>query len=238
MKINWNYIKVVVLLGFVILLFSFAKNRNKGRYIQKTSINFTDGDNVYITKAAVNKLLTQKIGKPENLLKDTLDLSMLETQLNHEDMIANAEVYLTVDGVLGIIISQRKPIARIFSEEPFYIDSEGKAMPLSSFHSARVPILVGIDKNHIKEVFPLLKEIGNYPFLSRNVVAIQRLNTGDFELEMRNMGFNVKFGRMENLERKLMNFLAFYKKAKKENLLDTYKSVDLQFTNQVVATKM
>lgn len=224
-------------MGLVILLFSFAKNRNKLRSIEKIDITFTDGENLYITKAAVNKLLIQKIGEPENLSKDTLDLSTLERELNEQDMIANADVYLTVDGILGVRISQRKPIGRVFSENPFYIDTDGKAMPLSSFHSARVPVLMGIDEKNSKEVFPLLKEIEKRAFLKNHIVGIKRFSNGIYELKMRNLDFVVALGNIEDLERKITNFMAFYKKAKKENLLDKYKKVDLRFSNQVVATK-
>lgn len=224
-------------MGLVILLFSFAKNRNKLRHIEKIDINFTDGENLYITKAAVNKMLIQNIGDPGNLSKDTLDLSTLERELNEQDMIANADVYLTVDGILGIRITQRKPIGRVFSENPFYIDTEGKAMPLSSFHSARVPIIMGIDEENVKEVFPLLKEIEKRAFLKHHIVAIERFSNGMYELKMRNLDFVVTLGNIGNLERKIMNFMAFYKKAQKENLLNKYKSVDLRFSNQVVATK-
>ena len=45
------------------------------------------------------------------------------------------------------------------------------------------------------------------------------------------------FGVRENLETKLKNLKAFYQKAKKDMMLDVYKSVNLQFDNQVVCTK-
>lgn len=225
-------------MGFVALLFSFAKNRNRLRNIENITIHFTNGDNLYITESAVNKLLIQKIGKPKNLPKDTLDLSTLEKVLDNQEMIADAEVYMTVDGVLGVTISQKKPIARVLSEKPFYIDTDGETMALSPYHSARVPILMGIGKEQVEEIFPLLKKIESDPFLKHHVIAVRRLAGGNYELEMRELDFNVLLGRMESLERKINNFKAFYKKALKEGKLNAYKKVSLQFENQVVCTKM
>ena len=49
--------------------------------------------------------------------------------------------------------------------------------------------------------------------------------------------FEVIIGTPENLETKLKNLKAFYQKAKKDMMLDVYKSVNLQFDNQVVCTK-
>ncbi|HET8808829.1 MAG TPA: hypothetical protein VFM65_01005 [Flavobacteriaceae bacterium] len=237
MKNKWNYIKAIALIVLVIVLYSFAKNRNIARNVETVSIDFTNGDNLYITETAVNKLLIQKNGKLENLPKDTLDLSRLEKTLVNQEMIADAEVYLTVDGVLGVVVTQRKPIARVFSATPFYIDSDGKAMPLSTYHSARVPILVGIGKKQLGRVFPLLKKIENDPFLKHHVVAIRRLAENNYELELRKLDFNVFFGKIESLDQKINNFKAFYKKAKEEEKLKAYKNVSLQFENQVVCTK-
>jgi len=54
---------------------------------------------------------------------------------------------------------------------------------------------------------------------------------------MRLLDFEVLVGNIDNLEVKLKNLKAFYQKAKKDNMLDIYKSVNLQFDNQVVCTK-
>jgi cell division protein FtsQ len=59
----------------------------------------------------------------------------------------------------------------------------------------------------------------------------------DYELDVRKMDFNIYFGKVERLDTKFNNFKAFYKKAHKDELLNTYKMVDLQFGNQVVCTK-
>jgi cell division protein FtsQ len=51
------------------------------------------------------------------------------------------------------------------------------------------------------------------------------------------LDFEVLVGTLYNLEIKLQNLKAFYQKAKKDKMLDVYKSVNLQFENQVVCTK-
>ena len=54
---------------------------------------------------------------------------------------------------------------------------------------------------------------------------------------MRKQGFKVFFGTIENIEKKFQNYKAFCKKATRDNILGDYKLVNLQFGNQVVATK-
>ena len=59
----------------------------------------------------------------------------------------------------------------------------------------------------------------------------------EISLKLRLLDFEVLVGTLDNLEIKLQNLKAFYQKAKKDTMLDVYKSVNLQFDNQVVCTK-
>ena len=54
---------------------------------------------------------------------------------------------------------------------------------------------------------------------------------------MRLLNFEGFSRNLENLDEKMKNLKAFYQKAKKDKMLDLYKSVNLQFDNQVVCTK-
>ena len=237
MKINYNYIKAFLLLALVIFLFGFAGNRNEARLLKDVKVKFTDYDNLYLTEEAVNKLLIVNNVTVTSVNKETLDLNRVETILNAHEMIENAEVFLTLDGTLKTTISQRRPIGRILGDETFYIDRLGNKMPLSSYYSARVPVLTGVGNDYIAEVYPILDHVRNDLFLQEHIIGIKRLRGGLYELEVRKMDFVVFLGKVQHLETKFNNFKAFYKKAHKDTLLNTYKMVDLQFGNQVVCTK-
>ena len=58
-----------------------------------------------------------------------------------------------------------------------------------------------------------------------------------FSLFLRTYDFEVVVGTLEHLTNKMNNLKAFYQKEKKDKMLDIYKSVNLQFKNQVVCTK-
>lgn len=237
MKINYNYIKAFLVLALVIFLFGFAGSRNDARKLRDVEVKFTDYDNLYLTEEAVNKLLIVNNVTVTSVNKETLDLNRVETILNAHEMIENAEVFLTLDGTLKTTISQRRPIGRILGSEIFYIDRLGNKMPLSSYYSARVPVLTGVSDDHITEVYPILNYISKDLFLQEHVTGIKRLRSGHYELELRKMDFALFLGKVDDLDTKFNNFKAFYKKAHKDSLLNTYKMVDLQFGNQVVCTK-
>ncbi|MFO7719028.1 MAG: hypothetical protein R6W85_01140 [Gillisia sp.] len=237
MNVNYNYIKAIIVFGFVVFLYGFAEKRNQGRELSHLEVEFTQTDNLYLTEEAVDKLLIQNNLAVENVGKETLDLNRVEAILNNHAMIENAEVYLTLNGTLKTRISQRQPIGRVLGNPVFYIDRLGEKMPLSPNYSARVPVIKGVSEDDFEEVYPLIKYINADAFLTEHVTGITRLTGGVYKMEVRKMDFDLFFGKIERIENKFNNFKAFYKKAHKDDILSTYKMVDLQFGNQVVCTK-
>ncbi|MBK5213423.1 MAG: cell division protein FtsQ/DivIB [Flavobacteriaceae bacterium] len=237
MKRSLEILKFVVLLGLIAFLFSFTKKRNDARKITKLDVEFVDENSPFITYNTVNKLLIQNHDKVTSIGKETLVLKEMERRLLENPMIRDAQVYLSVDGTLGAKIEQRKPLGRVSASPDYYLDADGKKMPLSDVYSARVPIITGSSKNNFNEVTPLLLKIENDEFMKTSVVGINRKADGDLELELRKTDFKVLFGKPENIEKKFQNFKAFYKKTKQDSTLYSYNMVNLKFDNQVIATK-
>ena len=238
MRINWNLIKGVLLLGLVVFLYAFSSFKNNNRSVTKVAVQFTGNENVYITTEMVNKLLIQNQEQLYNLPKDNLDLKEMEFLLESDDMIKSAQVYLTVNGEVRTKIEQKQPIARVYSKTTFYIDEDGLWMPLSPQHSARVPLVTGdVEKEDLEVVYTMALKVYSDSFLKTYVTEIHQEKNKEISLKMRLLNFKVLVGSLENLDEKMKNLKAFYQKAKKDKVLDIYKSVNLQFDNQVVCTK-
>ena len=238
MRINWNLIKGVLLLGLVVFLYAFSSHKNNSRLVTNLAVQFTGKENVYITTEMVNKLLIQNQEQLYNLPKDNLDLKEMEFLLESNDMIKSAQVYLTVNGEVRAEIEQKQPIARVYSKTTFYIDEDGFWMPLSPQHSARVPLITGVvEKEDLEVVYTMALKVYKDSFLKMYVTEIHQHQNKEISLKMRLLDFEVLVGTLENLDQKIKNLKAFYQKAKKDKLLGIYKSVNLQFDNQVVCTK-
>lgn len=237
MKFNWSIIRLVVLFGLIVLLFSFTKARNRTRKLVATDIQFLDDNEPFITRAAVNKLLIQNHDSVTSIVKERLVLKEAEQRLLNNKMIRTAQVYVTVDGVLGAKIEQRNPIARVVALTDYYIDEEGKKMPLSAVYTARVPVVTGSSKQNFEELTPLLLAIRDDAFMKQSIIGLHFSDDGNVELQMRKQKFKVFFGKPKEIEHKFTNYKAFYQKTKQDRMLASYKSINLQFGNQVVATK-
>ncbi len=236
---KWVNVRIFLMIGLIMFLFSFTTNRNSNRKLVKTDVIFVGSDNVFIEAEAVNKLLIEKKSVVESIKKEQVDLNTLEKSLNNHNMIEKSEVFVTVDGVLKAVITQKTPIVRVITETgSFYIDYEGNKMPLSDIQSARIPLVSAAnDQVEKKEVQDLFRYIFDDEFLRKNIIGMEILPNGGVKLANRNYSYVIDFGKPQSIERKFANYKAFFQKASADSTLLQYKRVNLKFTQQVVCTK-
>ena len=237
-KISWNDVRLVLILGAVVFLYSFSSKRNENRMLKEADIEFTEAED-FITHEKVNNLLIQNFGNIKSIRKDKLDLNSVEKSLDKNPMIDKAEVYATVDGKLKAMISQRKPVARIFEgKNSYYIDYRGSEMPLSETYTARVPIVTGeVNSIEKEKLNKLLNYINDDVFLKKNIIGLEVTPTGSLKMRSRNYSYEIQFGKPINIEKKFNNYKAFLQDAVKDTLIEQYKTINLKFTQQVVCTK-
>jgi len=239
MNMNWNNIKLIALVLAIMVLYAFSNHRNAKKSIVKMNVEFGGDENLYLTEGVVNKLLIQKYGGLKNVPKEKIALNTVEKAIEANEMVKSAQVYLTIDGELTSKIIQRKPIGRVEGDSKFYLDDEGKRMPLSSNHSARVPIITGnVTGETLEDVYVILEFINEDSFLRKNVIGIHIEEKDNYKLKFRLNQFVVNLGTVNNLEEKFSNFKAFYAKANKDKTLKDFAVVSLEFNNQVVCTKI
>jgi cell division protein FtsQ len=242
-KFNWKNlwinVRLLLMIGLVVFLYSFTSKRNDARKTAKTVVEFVNKEALFISYEAVNKLLIENGEQLKTIGKDKLVLNTLEKRLNEHDMIQKSEVFVSIDGTLKAMVTQRTPIARVFSEKGyFYVDSKGNRMPLSGIQTARLPLVLGeISSKNEKEMYDLLWFIYNDDFLKKNITGIEILSSGSLRMTNRNYNYEIEFGKTVEVERKFDNYKAFFQKAVHDTLIDTYKIINLKFTQQVVCTK-
>jgi len=240
MKIfNWTNIRLVLMFALVVFLFSFTSLRNENRKLTKSVVVFVDDSSPYIKQETVNKLLIENKKDASSIQKVDLDLNKLEKSIDANPMIEKSEVFVSIDGVLKVLVKQKTPIARMFNEEgSFYIDYQGSIMPLSDEFTARVPIISGeINTVNKDDLNKLLRFVYDDDFLKKNIIGVQILSNGSLKMLNRNFNYEIDFGKTINVERKFNNYKAFFQKAVVDSSLYKYKKINLKFTQQVVCTK-
>ncbi len=237
-----SHIKFLGLILLVVFLYGFASQRNSSKSIRDLRVVFENGDNLFISYETVNKLLIQNLEGDKNQLKENLNLNNLEKFVQSNEMIENAEIFLTIRGDLGAIITQRTPVLRIANSiGSFYYDKQGIAMPLSDNYSARVPITTSAfveDTN--SEIICLANLIKNDDFLQKQIIGVKEIKgegSNQFELKTRSGNQTIIFGRLNRVDKKIKKLKVFYQKSMLDSTLNNYKSINLKFNDQIVCEK-
>ena len=238
MRIKYNDIKIIGLILLVGFLFAFSNQRNSVRKVDLKAPVFIGENKLFITDQTVSKLLIQNQRPLTEQPKDIIDLNELEVALNSNSMIKKAEVFMSVEGELYTEIEQKRPIARVSSNASYYIDDDGSYMPLSSNYTARVPLVTGnVNKNSLETVYEFASAVDQDEFLKKHVIEIRQNDDNTIDFRIRKSDFTGHLGTLKKLDKKINNFKAFYQKAFKDKILETYTRVDLKFDKQVICTK-
>lgn len=238
MRVNWNNIKLLLLLLVVGFLYAFASYRNSERVVAEVKVKFDDENRPFVTREVVNKLLIQNTDSLTKSTKEKLALKEMEARVNAHPLIEKAEVYLEMDGALGVQVQQHNPIARLDAETPFYIGEKGDVLPLSPNFSARVPLVSGVSKSEVQDVHTLITFLREDAFLEKHFVGVRKTSAGDYVLVPRTYQYKVVLGKVEKLPLKFSNYKAFYEKAKNDKSLKEYNQITLKYKNQVVCTRI
>jgi cell division protein FtsQ len=178
-----------------------------------------------------------------------LNLNELEKSLRSIKWINHAELYLDNHQSLQIKIEQRSPIARIFtaSGASFYIDKEGRRLPLKQLTVLRLPVFTGFPSDQEKmsspdslllnDVLHFTKAIQKDSFFMAQIAQINIESNGDFEMVPSLGDHIVLMGAAENVEDKLNRLYSFYKQVWVNSGINAYQVLDCRFDHQIVALK-
>ena len=242
MKRYFGTIKILLLLAGITLLYGFAAHRNSLKEKKDIEVVFNNGDNLFLSYETVNKLLIQNLEGNKNQLKENINLNDLERFLQTNEMVENAEIYLTLYGDLGVIISQSTPVLRVANNsESYYYDRMGLKMPLSDNYSARVPITMDtIFGDSGFDLITLSNRIKNDEFLQKQIIGIDQVGyeeKNQFELETRVGDQKIIFGTLDCMEEKIAKLKVFYRKMLLDSTVQDYKTINLKFRDQIVCEK-
>ena len=262
-KILNIFLWIVMISGFFALL-GFVQVEQKTILCNAIIVNidYQNGE-IFISDAEVkdeiNSLYSDSlIGKP---LTDISTIKITDRLLENP-YVAKVTVYSTVDGTLNVVLTQRKPILRVFNNrgQSFYIASDGQMIPLSDRYTARVPVANG----NLKEEFSLSRNLipGMINWDEANVVLttfqklyilaiyidqdefyklqVDQIFVNEFwEFEIiPKVGRNViLFGGINDIPEKFEKLTAFYNNGLKKAGWNKYKILNIKYKNQVICSK-
>lgn len=235
--------------GMFTLLLAAISTKKKGQ-CSDYSITLNGPKNIFfISEQEVETLLKKASKGPiRGQAIASLNLNELEEMLEKNDWISKAELYLDSRDVLHVLVTEREPVARLFTTggNSFYIDATGEQMPLSELRSAKVPVFTGFPdkKNYsgadsilLDQVRTMATHILNDPFWMAQVAQINITPERNMELIPVVGNHIVRLGNGENIESKFNRLMIFYRQVVSKTGFDHYKLIDVQYKGQVVASR-
>lgn len=254
-KRGWKYwVKlsfwVLAGVGTVVLLVSAIRTKDsKGCAGIEINIAGNSG-NFFLDKKEIKNVLTAN-GARELIGQHTAEfnLEQMESVLEKNIWVKNAELFFDNNQVLQVKVEEREPVARVFTVtgNSFYVDDSGDRLPLSENFSARVPMITSFstDAKHLNKAdssfLQQIKDVAQYILKDHFWMAqIEQVDiTADRQLEMiPKLGDHViRFGDATDAERKFHQLNLFYQQVSNRFGWNKYSIIDVQYNNQVVATK-
>lgn len=182
----------------------------------------------------------------KNTAVSKLDVRGIERAIKADPWVADAQVYIDIDRVMHMYVTQRVPIARLFREngDSYYMDSSLHTMPLSESHTyytmvvTNVPDIVNDSVRRIlmKKIATMVNVIRADSFWNAQVSHMNVDSVGEFELIPVLGNQRVRFGDTSRAKEKLGNLVAFYRNVLNRIGWDRYDLLDVRFKGQVVAS--
>jgi cell division protein FtsQ len=235
--------------GLIVLLLAAIQRKNT-RICKGFEVNIRgSGNNVFVDRKDVQRLLNisnaDVIGRELRQFR----LEKMENKLERNVWIKHAELFFDNNELLQVKITEREPVARIFTSAgaSFYIDSSLVRLPLSEKFSARVPVFTGFpivhsgwtrsDSSLLQDIKNVSQFISGNPFWMAQIAQVDINSAENFEMIPTIGDHIILFGDGRDIEKKFRRLYIFYSNVLSKIGWNKYAAINVQFKGQVVATR-
>jgi cell division protein FtsQ len=185
-----------------------------------------------------------------------LDLTALENKLISNPFIDHVDAFINIKRDLIVNIKEREALFRVYLSDnsSFYVDCNGNLFPLCSRFTPRLIIANGyinapkpeanatiydtiFVESGIPELYYLASKIVTNPLLKSQISQIYVNSVDEYDLIPELGSHTIRLGKTDQLEEKLRNLDAFYRKKLVKEGWEKYEIINLMYTNQIVCTK-
>ena len=246
-KIAW----VLGLASLAVLCISAIDHKRDGNLagVEVEISGFEKGE-YFLTEDDVRSEVLAMIGEPElNQVGEVAPIE-IESTLQHNPFIREANVFVNTEGVLSVTVEQREPIMRVMDQrgESYYVDMNAVRMPVSEHFTARVVVVTGkVDGNQWKStdqeewegssLHEVVQLIHNDEVLKALVEQIHCTGPDRFVLVPKVGEVDIEFGGAGNAADKLQKLKTFYSTVYKADGLTNYEGLDLSYSERVIAKR-
>ena len=150
MRRAWNIAGVVLLwcavVAFVVVFHKRSRQHDATTFVQGLDVVLLDSlpDESLVSRDLVQKWIARSGISTTGVALDAVDLVGIENVIRRNGFVDRAHAYTTHDGVLHVVVSQRKPLMRLLVDDyDCYVTQEGFVFPAPGKSSVYVPVVTG-----------------------------------------------------------------------------------------------
>ena len=183
-----------------------------------------------------------------------INLYLLEQEVNKFNAIKESSASIDRVGVLRVMVSQRKPLLRMQTQQgALYSDETGYIFSPTYSFAAYVPIITGeipilysddintlmsdAEREWIGNIIRLVSHIEADHFLSALIQQIDIEKGGNIALYPKVGDQKIVFGQPYNLDSKFGRLMAFYKHILPNRGAELYSEIDISCNEQIICKK-
>lgn len=235
--------------GVLSLLVAAIETRN-AKPCSNVEITIGGGkDALFVDQQDVKKMLMGVSGTMIGKALKDFDLRRMEDTLESEPWISNAELFFDNNRVLQVKVTEKEPVARIFTVtgNSFYIDTALFRLPLNDKYTPRLPVFTGFpsDRKRWKGKDSLLMtEVKNIsihllsdPFWMAQIDQVDIDAERNFQMVPKVGKHVVQFGNGQEVDKKFRKLYIFYRDVISKTGWSRYGEINVGYKGQVVATR-
>lgn len=261
MKINNPFKKILpfkkgifafAAMGLLLFLASFVDSYHRDNLCRSVVVYITDKDQYqFITPDIILKIVNKD--REDDLVGrkiKQIDLNDIETRLLKNSFVKDAQAWFDIKGNLNVELKQRVPVIRAVDplNQEYYLDMDGKRMPISAIFTPYVPIATPghVDISGFKDsilrkydstlfVFAMALQKDRFMQALTGQVVVGQNN--EISIIPRLGNFEICIGDISDLDDKFLRIRSFYQVTLPEAGWNTYKKISVKYKNQIIANR-
>lgn len=237
-----KWLLLFALLSYTAIAAVWAADRARNRACPGVEINVKRaGKGTTISESAIRTQIDRFDPQLSGKNVSQIRVSELEKSLSGFNNFESVECYISSSGKLCVDVVPMIPEIRVFDRDgsSYYINKDGKRIDARADFFVDVPIVSGrfSERWPASRVLPVVRYINKDKTLRQLVSMIEVRSPHDIILVPRIAGHVINIGDSRNLDEKFRNLMLMYRKVMPYKGWDTYDTISVKFSGQVVATR-
>ncbi|MES2702934.1 MAG: hypothetical protein V4649_09860 [Bacteroidota bacterium] len=246
-KILQVFLTIVVTTGCVVAMVS-ASRIEEAHTVKSVAVHIKNAKKYHFIdqKEVMDLVINNRNVDIAHTTLAKLDIHSMEQVLKADPWVADAQVYVDNERILHMYVTQRVPVARLFTQDgnSCYIDKTLSLMPLSASYTYYTTVVTNVPALNNDsaswamraQIVSLAQAIRADSFWSAQVSQVAIDSVGKFELLPVLGDHRILFGDTSRMHDKFSSLFTFYTNVLNRIGWDKYEILDLRFKGQVVAS--